>query len=211
MVYLLCHARNSPSSRPGTEKATPKGDHSSGAAAELDPLVRRSGTAMGADHPRAWDGFDVVTVGIEDERTVIVRVIVRPNARRAIVTAAGGERPPMERADPLPAVTSKSDMHRRLVARRLTDPEGRIALQIHAAELGPAFRFHQKFDAQRSKGNGIEGLATCVVGDLNTDVIEKQLRLARPPATVFLDSVDGPAPRMITVPVSCVRSGTVFF
>lgn len=74
------------------------------------------------------DGFDVVAVGIEDERTVIVGVIVRPNAGRAIVTAAGGERRPMESVDPLPAVTSKSDMHRRLVARRLMDPEGRVAL-----------------------------------------------------------------------------------
>ena len=151
------------------------------------------------------DGFDVVAVGIEDERTVIVGVIVRSNAGRAIVTAAGGERRPMESVNPLPAVASKSDMHRRLVARRLMDPEGGIALQIDAAEPSPAFGFHQKFNAQRSKGNGVERLATCVVGDLNTDVIEKQLRLARPPATVLLDSVDGPAPRMITVPASCTR------
>ena len=88
------------------------------------------------------DGFDVVAVGIEDERTVIVGVIVRPNAGRAIVTAAGGERRRMESVDPLPAVTSKSDMHRRLVARRLMDPEGGIALQIDAAEPSPAFGFH---------------------------------------------------------------------
>ena len=74
------------------------------------------------------DGFDVVAVGIEDERTVIVGVMRRPNAGRAIVTAAGGERRPMERVDPLPAVASKSEMYRRLVARRLMDPEGRVAL-----------------------------------------------------------------------------------
>ena len=55
------------------------------------------------------------------------------------------------------------------------NPEGRIALHIAAAEPCPTFDFHQKIDAQRSERRGIERLAACVIGDLDTDVIKQQV------------------------------------
>jgi hypothetical protein len=42
------------------------------------------------------DGFDVVAVGIEDERAVVVRPIVRPWTGRAEVAPAVRERGRME-------------------------------------------------------------------------------------------------------------------
>ncbi|HEX4112172.1 MAG TPA: hypothetical protein VH020_06520 [Stellaceae bacterium] len=47
------------------------------------------------------DGFDVVAVGVEHEGAVIVRVILRAQARRAIVVSARRQRGTMERIDRL--------------------------------------------------------------------------------------------------------------
>jgi hypothetical protein len=38
------------------------------------------------------DGLDAMSIGIQDERAVIVRVIVRPQPRPAIVAPARGKR-----------------------------------------------------------------------------------------------------------------------
>jgi hypothetical protein len=151
------------------------------------------------------DGFDVVAVGIENKRSVIMRMILRPNAGRPIVAAARNERRRVKRPHLLPAVCAKSNVHRRLTVRGLMNPEGRIALQVHAAEPSPAFAFHQQFNAQRSEGDGVERLAARVIGDLNTDMVEKQMHLARSCATVLSDIRRVLALRIITVPVSCTR------
>src|SRR5258705_13192441 len=43
------------------------------------------------------DGFDVVTVGVEHERAVVIFVVVRARAGGPVVLAAGGHRGPVER------------------------------------------------------------------------------------------------------------------
>ncbi len=154
---------------------------------------------------RMADGFYVVAIGIEDEGPEIIRVIVRSNAGRAIVAAASNQRRRMKGAHSLATITAKGNMHRRLRARRLMNPERRIALQIHAAEPSPAFAFHQKFDAQRSESDRIKRLAACVIGNLDTNVVEKQLCLARSRATVLSAIGRVYATGMITKPVSCVH------
>ena len=49
------------------------------------------------------DRFDVVSVRIEDKRTVIIRVVVRAQPRRAIVPAARRQRRAVERINQPPA------------------------------------------------------------------------------------------------------------
>ncbi len=44
---------------------------------------------------RAWhvaDRFDVVAIGVEDERAIVVRMVMRTQARLAVVPASGFER-----------------------------------------------------------------------------------------------------------------------
>jgi hypothetical protein len=47
----------------------------------------------------ATAGFDVVTVGIQHERAVIVLVVLRPRAGRAVIAAAGGDGRAIKRVD----------------------------------------------------------------------------------------------------------------
>jgi hypothetical protein len=64
-------------------------------------------------------GFDVVAVGVEYERAVIVLVIVRARAGWAVVFAAGGECRLVERIDELTLVASERDVHARLLRSAL--------------------------------------------------------------------------------------------
>ena len=45
------------------------------------------------------DGFDIVAVRVDDEGAVIVGVVVRADARRAVVLAAGSQRRRVEGVD----------------------------------------------------------------------------------------------------------------
>ena len=55
------------------------------------------------------DGFDIVAVGVEDERAVIVRMIHWPQPRPAIVAAAGRDRRGVEGVDLGPAARREGD------------------------------------------------------------------------------------------------------
>ena len=54
-------------------------------------------------------GFDVVAVRIDDERAVVVRVVLGTYARRAIVARTGCERCVVESIDGFPIVTREED------------------------------------------------------------------------------------------------------
>ena len=56
------------------------------------------------------DGFDIVAVGVEDEGAIVVRVIVRTQARPTIVLAAGGDGGGVEGIDFGAAARGKGDM-----------------------------------------------------------------------------------------------------
>jgi hypothetical protein len=61
------------------------------------------------------NGFDVVAVRIQNERAVIVRMIVRANAWSAIVATACGDGRLVERVDEGSAGNAKRDVDRRNV------------------------------------------------------------------------------------------------
>src|ERR1043166_3406169 len=64
---------------------------SSGRGSEILLIGGRAG--------RVAHGLDIVSVGIEDKRRVVVCVIVRAQARRPVVAPAGAKRCPVERID----------------------------------------------------------------------------------------------------------------
>src|SRR5258708_37167178 len=84
---------------------------------------------MGSHRPFGWnarswdsralvaDGFDAVAVQVDDEGRVIVRVIMRTQARPAIVGSAGGERGSVKLVDRQARPCQAGDMR----ARRLGD------------------------------------------------------------------------------------------
>src|SRR4051812_40821760 len=73
------------------------------------------------------DGFDVVAVGIQDERAVIVRVVVLPYARFAVVGSARGDRSRVERVDRRTVAACECDMGPGADRLTLRDPERRLA------------------------------------------------------------------------------------
>src|SRR4029453_2829113 len=50
-----------------------------------------SGSGSLRSFRRVEGGFDVVPVGVEDESAVVMRMVLRPQAGRAVVAAAGAQ------------------------------------------------------------------------------------------------------------------------
>src|SRR5262245_33964190 len=82
------------------------------------------------------DGLDIVAVGIEDEGAVIVGMIMRPDARRAVVSAACRDRRAIKGVDGGPVRRCEGDVD--MIAERSAraDPEFRLAGR---PEAGGAF------------------------------------------------------------------------
>ena len=59
------------------------------------------------------DGLDVVTIGIKDKGAIVILMIMRPQARFAIVTASCGDGCGIEFIDDFPAFRGKSNMRSR--------------------------------------------------------------------------------------------------
>ena len=78
-------------------------------------------------------GLDVVAIGVEHERAIVVGVVVRTHARRAVVAAARGDRRAIERIDVRPRLGMKRDVDLRAFEYARADPE--IGLSV-GAEAG---------------------------------------------------------------------------
>src|SRR5271170_5637634 len=63
-----------------------------GAEGSIKPLARLGKSWLRPSLRSVTDGLDIVTVGIEHERAVIVRMVMRPKPGRAVVFAAGSQR-----------------------------------------------------------------------------------------------------------------------
>jgi hypothetical protein len=72
------------------------------------------------------DGFDVVTVRIENERRVLMPVIVRTQPRLAIVPPAGRDSRLMEGVDPRPIRGGEGDVKLGQGLSEAVDPEVRL-------------------------------------------------------------------------------------
>src|SRR2546427_7742285 len=118
---------------------------------------------------RVTNGFDIVSVGVENERAVIIRMVVRAQARSAVVLAARGDRRTIERIDVRPRVGAKRDMNRRNIGLALADPEIRLRRHAEACELFP---FHQHSVSERRERGTIERLAPGDIRYADSGVID---------------------------------------
>jgi hypothetical protein len=83
--------------------------------------------------------LDIVTVRVEDEGTVIIRMILRPEARRAVVFPSRRQGGLMKSIDQRAVVDPKGDMNAGVVRCSFADPEvcfGRLAKTGDVARAG---------------------------------------------------------------------------
>src|ERR1700753_1707623 len=137
-------------------------------------------------------GFDLVAVGIEDEGTVVVLVVVRTWAGRAVVLAAGLARRGVEGVDLGVALRRKADMRAVLgVAARVerlghADPEaGMRAADLAIAVGDDALARHvDREDAGAADGLQhvvVEALGAIEIGDTDREVIDHRIPPKPPP------------------------------
>src|ERR1700721_29971 len=90
-------------------------------------------------------GFDVVAVRIEHECAVVIRMVLRANARLSVVTSACPYRGPIERVDEAALRREKCNV-RRTSRLSLADPEVGPRLCTHPDCLA---EIHDHFVAER--------------------------------------------------------------
>ena len=122
-------------------------------------------------YPAGWQtDLDIVTVGIEHKRAVIVRMVVRTYSGEAIVPAAGGDGFPMKPVDGGLVRRGKGDMRAGLRRVSSSDPEEGLGSDAIARE---AFAFRiQARDPQRTQGAIVEFLRLLDDADADGDVIQ---------------------------------------
>src|SRR4051812_43680222 len=75
------------------------------------------------------DGFDVVAVGIEQERRVVRRAVVLAQPRTAVVAAARLDASPVEAIDRASVRCPERDVHAGVALSRGIEPERRLSLR----------------------------------------------------------------------------------
>ena len=114
------------------------------------------------------DGLDVVALRVEDERAVVVRVVLRADAGAAVVVAAGRERRRMECVHRRAVRRGEGDVQRR---RRgpVGDPEVRLAV---LAEADAPLAVHDHRVAERGERGDVEGAGGGEVRDPDVQVVD---------------------------------------
>ena len=137
----------------------------------IEPTPGREAGLVGSLrlHRAVVDGLDVVAVGVEHEGAVVVLVVVRARARRAVVRAAGGEGGGVEGLDLLLGVDPEGDMAARRRRVRGCDPQVRPR-DAHADHARRRLQHHAV--AERLERPLIEGAAGGRVGGEELDVVD---------------------------------------
>ena len=119
--------------------------------------------------------FDVVAVGIEDKRPIVIRMVMLARPGQAVVLSTRGERGGVKRVHDLPVGGGECDVQRSVrlphpypEVRFAPDPESR-ALVIDAI-FGT--KLHDQLISERRQSRGVEALRRRVVLGAQTNVIE---------------------------------------
>jgi hypothetical protein len=122
------------------------------------------------------DSFDVVSIGIEKERAIIVGVVVRAKPRPAIVLSSGGEAGAMECVNFGARRRGECNMDWSGRASAIADPKEWFAFRAEARMRATARLFriclHQKHDRERQKRPFVESLGAVEIGYRNSHVVE---------------------------------------
>src|SRR5579862_378648 len=126
------------------------------------------------------DRFDVVTVGIEYEGRIVVRMVMWAQARRAIVLAARRYGGAIKRVNASAILGRDGDVDRSIEAAFAADPKIRLAVDAEAGGRGVIFglrNFHHQDIAERRQRFFVERFGSLVVGDRKSGVIEHRALL----------------------------------
>jgi hypothetical protein len=116
-----------------------------------EALRRRRGVKVLTAGLGLWPvthGFNIMTIRTNDKGTVVVRVVVRPQTRRPVVLAAGGEGAMIEVIDLTPSLRGKREMERSGLHRADAEPEGRFVVSPQSYGVS---NLHYYGDAKRRK------------------------------------------------------------
>jgi hypothetical protein len=114
-------------------------------------------------------GFVVVTVGPDDEGTVVVRVVLRSDSRWAIVFAARGKCRNVKRSDLAPILSGKRYVDGPWRATERAEPE--LTLSVFSDHC-PAFALRCDADSEGGQRLHQEGLALFQIAHVETDVVK---------------------------------------
>jgi hypothetical protein len=114
------------------------------------------------------DGLDVVAVGIEDERPVVVLVVVRSEARRPVVAPSGRDPGGVEGVD-RGAVGAKGDVEGPARLAALAEPEVGMSAGLKA---DVTVELAEHLVAERFERAQVERFRDGDVADVDGDVIE---------------------------------------
>src|SRR4030095_11680285 len=130
--------------------------------------------------------FDLVAVRVIRKCTIVIRVVVRPWARRAVVLGAGLDRSLVERIDRLAALRDECDMGAAFLVRflvqlpRLAGPEARLlrfAISVGHDALAGNVDGEDAGVAERLQRRVVEFLGLLEARNANRDVVDHR----RPP------------------------------
>src|SRR5512133_207712 len=116
------------------------------------------------------DGLDVVAVGVEDERSVVVLGVLRPDTRRPVVLAARIEGGAVEPRHRIPLLRLEGNVGRPTGGRRAVEPQRRLAARTEAGAAAVARAEHV---AERRERRLVEPDAAIEILHLETDVVEQ--------------------------------------
>src|SRR4051812_26058673 len=115
------------------------------------------------------DRLDVVSIGVEYESAIVVRVVVRAYAGLAVVAPAGGNRSRIERIDFLAVCRGECDVGFLRTRAARTDPELRLAI---LSEAGGTGKLHDHADTEGLQRTLVEGFGCVEVRYRYAEMVE---------------------------------------
>jgi hypothetical protein len=114
-------------------------------------------------------GFNIVTVWTNDKGAVVVRMVLRPQTRRPVVLAAGGDGTAIEVVDLTPGLCGKREVQGSALHRAGPEPERRFVVSSQPYGVG---NLHYNGDAERGERFDEECLARFEITGADSNVIE---------------------------------------
>jgi hypothetical protein len=136
---------------------------------------------------RRVHGLDDVAVGVQDERTVVARVVLRPLAGSALVAVPGLDQRGVERPDRRLVGRGEGDVH--VTGRLAGDERERAAPRGDPVERRPVRRVVDELVAGVGCCRGVEVTGRGDVGDADPQVVDVPVR----PLAVAVDGLDAVA------------------
>jgi hypothetical protein len=119
-------------------------------------------------------GFNIVTIRTNDKGGVVVRVVIRSQARRPVVLATGSDGAAIEVVDLTPSLCGESKMQRSTFLRAGAEPERGFVVSPQPCAVG---NLHYNSDTEWGKRLEEECFACLEIIGADSNVIEHSFLL----------------------------------